>query len=67
MYIFELISKIKNNFKNKKQSQEEIEYEACSHSFAPLDSTKKYFACTKCGEVIEAEELKAKNFFIQEN
>ncbi len=52
MYIFELISKLikeKKSFKkpNKKASQEE--YEECDHIFAPVDSTKKILACTKCG------------------
>ncbi len=67
MYIFELISKIKNNFKKKKQIEEQFEIDVCSHVFAPLDSTKKYFACTKCGLVVEKTEIEAKNFFIQEN
>ena len=65
MYIFELISKIKESFKEEKELQEDIDNDICSHTFAPLDSTRKYFACTKCGEVIEESKLKNKNFFIQ--
>lgn len=67
MYIFELIAKLKNKKKKAKQELDEIqetpEEEDCSHNFAPLDSTKKYFACTKCGLVVEGKDLKDINFF----
>ena len=67
MYIFELIAKLKSK-KNKnlqpdntlKEVQEE---ENCNHNFAPLDSTKKYFACTYCGLVVEGKDLKDIYFF----
>ncbi|MBR1977687.1 hypothetical protein IKA15_05365 [bacterium] len=67
MYIFELIAKLRNK-KKKNESQQEVPEEAleeenCSHNFAPLDSTKKYFACTKCGLVVEGKNLKDINFF----
>ena len=67
MYIFELISKIRNNLKKKKQIEIDTDLDVCSHVFAPLDSTNKHFACTKCGFVAEKSELEAKNFFVQEN
>lgn len=67
MYIFELIAKIKNKKKHQMQPQEdiqeEVEEENCNHNFAPLDSTRKYFACTKCGYVVEGKDLKDINFF----
>lgn len=62
MYIFELIYKLLTNKKKKKAVEfEEKEYSSCRHLFLPIDSTKEYLACTKCGLVIKREE--EKNFF----
>ena len=67
MYIFELIAKLKNKKKKIYEPEEVIEEalqeENCNHNFAPLDSTGKYFACTKCGFVVEGKDLKDINFF----
>ncbi len=63
MYIIELIYKLLTKRKNKKTlvDIEEKKYVKCEHLFLPLDSTKKYLACTKCGLVIKKED--EKNFF----
>ena len=63
MYIIELIYKLLTKRKKKKTlvDIEEKEYVKCEHIFLPLDSTKKYLACTKCGLVIKKED--EKNFF----
>lgn len=63
MYIIELIYKLLTKRKKKKTlvDIEEKEYFKCEHLFLPLDSTKKYLACTKCGLVIKKED--EKNFF----
>lgn len=63
MYIIELIYKLLTKRKKKKTlvDVEEKEYVKCEHLFLPLDSTKKYLACTKCGLVIKKED--EKNFF----
>lgn len=63
MYIIELIYKLLTKRKKKKTlvDIEEKEYVICEHLFLPLDSTKKYLACTKCGLVIKKED--EKNFF----
>lgn len=62
MYIIELIYKLLTNRKKKKTVYfEEKEYQSCQHLFLPLDSTKEYLGCTKCGLVIKREE--EKNFF----
>ena len=59
MYIFELIIK---KFKEKKEKKRDIirnsdnasfEYEKCEHTFMPIDSTGKIFACSKCGELLK--------------
>ncbi len=67
MYIFELIAKLRNKKKKVSAPQEnpveDIEEENCNHNFAPLDSTRRYFACTKCGLVVEGKDLKDINFF----
>lgn len=73
MYIFELIAKLKNKKKRKADLKQEAtlqelepeieDAERCNHNFAPLDSTRKYFACTKCGLVVEGKDLKDINFF----
>ncbi len=67
MYIFELIANLKNKKWHKNASKEDVqevqEEVECSHNFAPLDSTRKYFACTKCGLVVEGKDLKDINFF----
>jgi len=65
MYIIELIFKIKNNFiKKRKKSlkpQEELN-EKCSHTFFPIDSTKKILACSKCGEIYKLKDKKSNPF-----
>jgi len=52
MYLFELIYKLIKAPKEKKSKKEvdlnEI-YPECDHTFLPVDSTKKVFACIKCG------------------
>lgn len=58
MYIIEIIAKFFLNRKTKKFSIiEEIEFEeeneSCEHIYIAIDSTKDYFACTKCGNVIK--------------
>lgn len=63
MYIFELlynvIHKITRHIKNKPQEvTANVETETCSHVFLPVDSTKRILACTKCGILIKAENLK---------
>lgn len=65
MYIFELIYKIFYNLfhkKEKKQPVQEIDnntdFQECEHIFLPVDSTKRVLACTKCGILIRAENLK---------
>ena len=65
MYIIELVYKLLTNRKTKKTVDlEEKEYVKCEHLFLPLDSTKEYLACTKCGLVIKKED--EKNFFKKE-
>ena len=39
------------------------QYENCEHVFMPIDSTNEVLACTKCGLVVNRDELKKKNFF----
>lgn len=77
MYIVELICKIFSKFKRKPSQIDEYQieneellnqnddYEACEHTFMPLDSTNETLACTKCGIVKKRSELKNKNFFMQ--
>ena len=33
----------------------------CKHTFMPIDSTKKIFACSKCGYVATIEWIKKQN------
>lgn len=66
MYIFELLYKTIKNISSKRQEkkveavEETDEAETCEHIFLPVDSTKKILACTKCGMLIKAENLKVK-------
>ncbi len=56
MYIFELLYKLKHKELFKKEPQKtdfEEDYKNCEHIFAPVDSTKKVLACTKCGLLIK--------------
>ena len=57
MYIVEfLIKKImQRKPKPKNLFEEEVRYEKCEHIFMPIDSSKKRFACTKCGQYAELE------------
>lgn len=59
MYIFEFITKLIRNRKNK-ISQDDMgqnEYEECKHIFLPVDSTGEILACSKCGVIVKADEL----------
>ena len=60
MYIIELFFKIKDNIilqKNRKtNTTEEKEQEKCSHTFFPIDSTKRILACSKCGEIYKLKK-----------
>jgi len=59
MYIIELFLKRwaeKNKFGrviSKKKGNTPSDYEKCDHTFMPIDSTGKIFACTKCGEILK--------------
>ena len=59
MYFIELlIKRWEEKKKNKrvgsvKQVSTPLDYEKCNHTFMPIDSTGKIFACTKCGEILK--------------
>ena len=59
MYIFELvIKKLKEKRGLKKDVIEPSDndlfvYEKCNHTFMPIDSTGKVFACSKCGQLLK--------------
>lgn len=70
MYIFELIIKKLTQKKEKPTynplaENKSKDYEACEHTFMPIDSTGEMLSCTKCGFLAKQSELKNKNFFIQ--
>lgn len=62
MWIFEILYKKIVNIvqKRSKNKIENIDEETCEHIFLPIDSTKKILACSKCGLLIKAENLKPK-------
>jgi len=64
MYIFELMYNLVHKFINRKKTlpkPPEAEYGGrCEHVFMPIDSTKKVLACSKCGLLVKAGELKIK-------
>jgi len=72
MYFIELI--IKKLTQKKEQptysplqeegSSENQEYEACEHTFMPIDSTGETLSCTNCGLLVKRSEMKNKNFFM---
>ena len=69
MYFIEILSKIfsrKNLAKikigKKTYEIENTDDEKCEHTFVPIDSTGKTFACINCGLVIN-EKPKNLNFF----
>ena len=59
MYFIELLIKRweeKNKNRrvvSKKQVNTPLDYEKCDHTFMPIDSTGKIFACSKCGEILK--------------
>ncbi len=66
MYIFELIGKLRKDYKEGKgifskkaevQKSLDDEYAACEHIFVPIDSTKKVLACSKCGFILHREDI----------
>lgn len=61
MWIFEILYKIIVDFIQKRTKKETNlpEEEVCNHVFLPIDSTKKILACSKCGILIKAENLKS--------
>ncbi len=61
MYIIELIVKLLKEKKEKPSFHaQKTEYEECEHIFLPVDSTGKILACSKCGFLINAADLKIK-------
>ena len=70
MYLFELITKYITGKKYKRVqnfdpfAQDDIENsEECEHIFLPVDSTGDVLACSKCGLVVNKEDLKDINIF----
>ena len=74
MYIIELLFKIKEKIKNKKnhqnitletESKEQAAEEKCEHIFSAIDSTNTVLACIKCGYLIHCDpkDLEKKNIF----
>lgn len=63
MWLFEFLYKLIVDFiqKRNKKEVEAPESEVCDHVFLPIDSTKKILACSKCGMLIKAENLKPKS------
>lgn len=70
MYIIEKLIKLYLKTKEKHtsinidmNSDEEIleDVLTCKHTFMPIDSTKKIFACSKCGYVATIEWIKKQN------
>jgi len=72
MYLIELIIKKLTQKKEKPaynplSENETQDYESCEHVFMPLDSTNETLSCTKCGIIVKRNELKNKNFFLQDH
>jgi len=73
MYILELIIKKLTQRLEKPtydpmqegEVNENEDYEACEHTFMPIDSTRETLSCTKCGFLVKKSELKNKNFFMK--
>lgn len=74
MYIIELLYKLFQKEQRLKQQavpqkdfvEGDVSYELCEHVFLPIDSTKEILACSKCGFIVKASELKKnKNFFMR--
>lgn len=49
---------------NSLSENENKNYEGCEHVFMPIDSTNEVLSCTKCGMLVNHNELKDENFFI---
>jgi hypothetical protein len=70
MYFIELILK-KLTQKKEKPTYNPIsgamldDYEACEHTFMPIDSTGEILSCTKCGVLSTKKEVRSKNFFMK--
>ena len=68
MFIIEFLVKFFSNKKQVKIEQKMFDDEeepledinTCAHIFLPIDSTKKVYACSKCGYVIKKEEYDRK-------
>ncbi len=68
MYIIEFII---NKFINKQpkdshytaNSDDENQYSSCEHIFMPVDSSNEILSCTKCGLLINKNNLSSSNFF----
>ena len=61
MYIIELLLKKFRERNHKKRvvvpdrEGNSFLYEKCDHTFMPIDSTGKIFACSKCGEILKKD------------
>lgn len=71
-YIIKKFTKKKENATyNPVLQSEKQDYEDCEHVYMPIDSTGEVLSCTKCGILASQaklkDELKNKNFFMQDN
>ena len=68
MYIIELIVKLVKKYREPcsqrymSNGSNDTDYEACEHVFLPIDSTKTVLACSKCGAVVKAKDLRKNPF-----
>ncbi|MCQ2957792.1 MAG: hypothetical protein MJ180_02695 [Candidatus Gastranaerophilales bacterium] len=56
MYFIEKIMRIFYPKKKFKTIYNQQNIDECEHIFLPVDSSKVYLACTKCGKVIKNPE-----------
>lgn len=62
MYLIEIIAKFVKKVREKPYVNNDEEYdEGCDHMYLPIDSTKTYLACNRCGHVVKNPK---RNIFI---
>ena len=59
MYFIEKILKLILKPKKKIINYTPQDIDTCEHLFVPIDTSGEYLACTKCGKLIKADDIKS--------
>ena len=61
MYFIEQLVKLFHSKKSNKIKYTALEIDSCNHLFLPIDSSGEFLACTKCGKLVNKNDINKSN------